>query len=93
MLWPPVWKDEYASTSLDEYWAEGSQFWFESNRLAVFGGRRILDREDLAAYDPALYAALGQAYGPVRALRSDPFRRSPARVPPGPIPENTAEQC
>lgn len=88
-----LWKDEYASTSVDEYWAEGTQFWFESNRLAVFDGRRILDHGDLAAYDPALYRALGKAYGARHRLAGDPFRRHPARVPPGPIPENTAEQC
>jgi hypothetical protein len=87
------WKDEYASTSIDEYWAEGSQFWFDSNKLAVFAGRRILSHDDLAAYDPALYAALGRAYGSRHRLRSDPFWNSPARIPPGPIPLDTAEQC
>ncbi|MGN6497068.1 MAG: glycoside hydrolase [Tsuneonella sp.] len=88
-----LWKDEYASTSVDEYWAEGSQFWFDSNRLAVFGGRRILNHADLAAYDPALCAALARAYGASHHLAGDPFWMSPARIPPGPIPENTAEQC
>jgi hypothetical protein len=88
-----LWKDEYASTSVDEYWAEGSEFWFDSNRLAVFGGRRILNHQDLAAYDPALYAVLARAYGPRHHLAGDPFWTSSARVPPGPIPENTAEQC
>jgi hypothetical protein len=87
------WKDEYASTTVDEYWAEGTQFWFDSNRLAVFDGRRILNHQDLAAYDPALYAALGEAYGPGHRLAGDPFWQSPARVPPGPIPRNTAEVC
>jgi hypothetical protein len=87
------WKDEYASTSVDEYWAEGTQFWFESNKLAAFNGRRVLDHQDLAGYDPALYAALGKAYGHSHHLTGDPFWRSPARVPPGPIPENTAEVC
>ncbi|WP_240623832.1 glycoside hydrolase [Tsuneonella suprasediminis] len=88
-----LWKDEYASTTVDEYWAEGSQFWFDSNRLAVFDGRRILNHADLAAYDPQLYAVLGQAYGNNHQLRGDPFWMSAARVPPGPIPENTAEVC
>lgn len=87
------WKDEYAATSVDDYWAEGTQFWFNSNRLAVFEGRRILDHGDLAAYDPALYAALGQAYGPGHRLAGDPFHMSEARVPPGPPPRNTAEVC
>ena len=87
------WKDEYAATSIDEYWAEGTQFWFESNRLAAFDGIRILNHDDLKRYDPALYAALGRVYGRSHTLAGDPFHRSPARVPPGPIPENTAEVC
>jgi hypothetical protein len=87
------WKDEYASTSVDEYWAEGTQFWFDSNKLAAFNGRRILDHGDLAAYDPALYAALGKAYGHTHHLAGDPFWATPARMPLGPIPENTAEVC
>jgi hypothetical protein len=88
-----LWKDEYASTSVDEYWAEGTQFWFDSNKLAVFDGRRILGHADLSSYDPALYATLSEAYGTSHRLAGDPFWMSPARVPPGPIPRNTAEVC
>jgi len=88
-----LWLNEYAATTIHEYWAEGTQFWFESNRLTVVDGRRILDRSDLAAYDPALYAVLAQAYGDRTRLAADPFFRHPARVPPGPIPQNTAEVC
>lgn len=88
-----LWKDEYGSTTVQEYWAEGTQFWFESNRLQAFDGRRILNREDLAAYDPRLHALLGEVYGDTYSLASDPFYRSPARVPPGPVPTNTAEVC
>lgn len=88
-----LWKDEYGSTTVQEYWAEGTQFWFESNRLQVFDGRRILNREDLAQYDPRLFNLLGEVYGDRTRLDSDPFYRSTARVPPGPVPENTAEVC
>lgn len=88
-----LWKDEYASTTVQEYWAEGTQFWFNSNRLAVFGGRRILNSADLEAYDPRLAAVLAKAYGNRHRLAADPFHLHPARVPPGPIPENTAEVC
>jgi hypothetical protein len=87
------WKDEYAATTVHEYWAEGTQFWFDSNRLAVMNGRQVLSHQDLAAYDPLLYAVLGKAYGTSHRLRGDPFHLHPARVPPGPIPENTAEVC
>ncbi|MBX7515416.1 glycoside hydrolase [Qipengyuania sp. GH38] len=88
-----LWLNEYATTTIQEYWAEGTQIWFNSNRLVVVDGQRILDHPDLAAYDPKLFAALGEAYGTRHQLKSDPFHASPARVPPGPIPENTAEVC
>lgn len=88
-----LWKNEYASTTVQEYWAEGTQTWFESNRLMAFDGRRILSPQDLASYDPALYAVLGRAYGNRHRLTDDPFWRHPARVPPGPPPVNTAEVC
>ena len=41
----------------------------------------------------SLYAVLGRAYGTRHRLTGDPFYESPARVPPGPIPRNTAEVC
>ena len=88
-----LWKDEYTITTVHEYWAEGTQFWFNSNRLQAFDGRQILNHTDLVAYDPRLAEALRAAYGDRHALKSDPFHGHPARVPPGPIPENTAEVC
>jgi len=88
-----LWRDEYTMTTIDEYWAEGSQFWFDSNRLQVFDGRRILNHQDVAAYDPALYAVLEAVYGDSHHLAADPYWRHPARVPAGPPPRNTAEVC
>jgi hypothetical protein len=61
--------------------------------LAVMSGRQVLSHQNLAAYDPPLYAVLARAYGTSHRLRGDPFHLHPARVPPGPIPENTAEVC
>ena len=87
------WKDEYASTTAAEYWAEGTQFWFNSNKLAAFDGRRILSDRDLKRYDPALYAVVGRVYGKRHRLPGDPFYEHPARVPSGPMPDNTAEVC
>ena len=87
------WKGEYASTTIDEYWAVGSQFWFNSGRVVIFNNRRILNDGDLKAYDPALYAVLAKAYGTNHHIDADPFYMSEARVPPGPLPANTAEEC
>ena len=88
-----LWFEEYTTTTMQEYWAEGTQFWFNSNRLQAFDGRRILNARDLADYDPQLYAVLVEAYGDSHELESDPFYMHPARVPPGPPPLNTAEVC
>ena len=88
-----LWRDEYTLTTVDEYWAEGTQFWFDSNRLQAFDGRRILDHEDVAGYDPALYRLLGAVYGGSHRLANDPFWKHAARVPAGPPPRNTAEVC
>ncbi|MBB3911506.1 glycoside hydrolase [Sphingomonas desiccabilis] len=87
------WQGEYAETTVDEYWAEGTQFWFNSNRLAVIDGRRVLSANDLLSYDPALYAVLEEVYGRSHRLEGDVFYQHPARVPPGPVPKSTAEIC
>ncbi|MCA0977668.1 glycoside hydrolase [Qipengyuania flava] len=88
-----LWLNEYATTTIQEYWAEGTQIWFNSNRLVVVEGTHILNHPDLQDYDPQLYSALAKAYGANHRLKSDPFWMSAARVPPGPIPKNTAEEC
>lgn len=87
------WKDEYASTTIDEYWAVGTQFWFNSGRIVAFDGVRVLSDADLARYDPALAGALRAAYGERHRLAGDRFWNHPDRVPPGPLPRFTAEVC
>ena len=87
------WKDEYASTTVDEYWAVGSQFWFDSGRIVAFDRVHILSDADLVRYDPALAAVLRAAYGDTHRLLADRFWMSPDRVPPGPLPKFTAEVC
>ncbi|ATY31585.1 glycoside hydrolase [Sphingomonas psychrotolerans] len=88
-----LWTGEYGSTTVQEYWAEGTQFWFNSNKLAVVDGVRILSDKDLARHDPALAAVLRAVYGDRHRLPGDPFYKHPARVPAGPIPTSTAEVC
>ncbi|MDB5694716.1 MAG: glycoside hydrolase [Sphingomonas bacterium] len=87
------WKGEYASTTIDEYWAVGTQFHFNSGRLAAFDKVRVLSHSDLARYDPALASTLLAAYGARHRLTGDRWWNSPARVPPGPLPKFTAEVC
>lgn len=87
------WAGEYGATTVHEYWAEGTQFWFESNMLAVIDGRRILSADDLASYDPGLAVALRQVFGDRHRLRADRFWRHAARVPASGPPSSTAEEC
>ena len=92
-----LWKGEYGETTVNEYWAEGSQFWFESNKVVIVDGRRILNADDLAAYDPALAAVLRSVYGDRHRLSADVFWRHPSRVPETPAGaapiRSTAAEC
>jgi hypothetical protein len=74
------WKGDYASVTLQEYWAEGTQFWFETNMLARLDEGPLLSRRDLVRYDRPLILALRKAYGERRRLAGDPFHRHPARL-------------
>ena len=87
------WRGEYASTTVDEYWAVGTQFWFNSGRIATFDTVHVLSDDDLARYDPRLAATLRAVYGDRHHLAADRFWMSPDRVPPGPLPKFTAEVC
>ena len=87
------WQGEYASTTIDEYWAVGTQFHFNSGRLAAFDTVRVLSHRDLARYDPALAKLLRAAYGSRHRLAGDRWWNHPARVPAGPLPKFTAEVC
>lgn len=88
-----LWTGEYGATTADEYWAEGTQFWFNSNKVVVMDGRKILSDADLADYDPALYNVLEEVYATRHHLLMDAFYEHPARLPKGPLPKSTAEVC
>jgi hypothetical protein len=92
-----MWKGEYAMTTMQEYWAEGTQTWFNSNMQAVVDGQVILNDADLLRYDPALYNVLSEVYGSNHHLSGDVFYMHPARVrpgaPAGAPPRATAEVC
>ena len=57
-----LWKNHYASTNANEYWAEGTQTWFWSNYEYVDGNTRVQTPDDLQRYDPRLYALLARVY-------------------------------
>jgi len=75
-----LWKDHYASTNAGEYWAEGTQFWFNSNYEYNFGEHRVLNATDLSRYDSQLYRLLERVYPPDHHISMDVFYKHEARV-------------
>lgn len=57
-----LYKGHYAETTANEYWAEGTQWWFWSNYEWFDGATRLQTPEDLKAYDPKLFELLGRVY-------------------------------
>jgi len=57
-----LYKDQYAINTVEEYWAEGSQWWFWSNYEFMDGNTRLQSPDDLKSYDPELYQILAQVY-------------------------------
>ncbi len=59
-----LWKGTYAATDRGEYWAEGVQSWFDTNRPKPDAQHNHVDtREELKEYDPKLAALIEEIYG------------------------------
>lgn len=57
-----LWKGTYAATNFYEYWAEGVQSYFDTNRRNDREHNDIDTREKLAKYDPALYRLIDSTF-------------------------------
>lgn len=75
-----LWKGKYAASNRMEYWAEGVQSWFDTNRFNDFEHNHVHTRVQLKEYDPALGKLLAEIFG------DGPWRyQKPAdRKPPSP---------
>ena len=80
-----LWKGSYSIQTPDEYWAEGTQFWFNSNMAYKIGKRSIATSKDLRAYDPAIYRLLAQVYPASHHIPGDVFYMHPARLLSKPV--------
>ena len=58
-----LWENTYAITNKAEYWAEGTQSWFDTNRANDDQHNHVDTRDKLKVYDPALAALLTEIYG------------------------------
>jgi hypothetical protein len=72
-----LWKDTYAASNKNEYWAEGVQSWFDSNRENDNQHNHINTREELKKYDTGLAALLIEIFGD----RSWRYQRIADRLP------------
>ncbi len=60
-----LWKDTYAETNIEEYWAEGVQTWFNVNATVPEPDglhNHIGTRDQLRDYDPGLYELLKEFF-------------------------------
>ncbi|MEZ5302708.1 MAG: hypothetical protein R3F11_19035 [Verrucomicrobiales bacterium] len=53
-----LWKDKYAATNRMEYWAEGVQSYFNTNRENDHDHNHVNTREELKEYDPELFGII-----------------------------------
>ena len=67
-----LWKGTYSATNSHEYWAEGTQTWFEVNHPDEIAGFNLsmTTREALASYDPELSRLLAEVYSAEPEIRS-----------------------
>jgi hypothetical protein len=57
-----LWKDKYASTNHAEYWAEGVQSWFNTNRAPDHDHNHVNTRRELKQYDPGLATLVAEIF-------------------------------
>lgn len=58
-----LWKGTYAISNRAEYWAEGVQSWFGTNRENDNQHNHVNTREELKEYDPGLFQLIADQFG------------------------------
>ncbi len=80
-----LWAGKYAMSNSAEYWAEGVQSWFGTNRAPDPDHNAVDTRAELEAYDPVLAALCAEVFGATTWTYSPPAGRipgwDPARLP------------
>ncbi len=72
-----LWKNTYAATNHHEYWAEGVQSWFDTNRENDSVHNHVNTRAELKAYDAALAKLLNEVFGAPEWRYVRPSKRQP----------------
>ncbi len=75
-----LWKNKYAGTNPSEYFAEGAQSWFDTNRVNDHDHNHVHTRPQLKEYDPGLAKLCEEVFGD----REWRYARPSTRQPPSP---------
>lgn len=75
-----LWQGAYMVNTLEEYWAEGTQYWFNSNKAYLTDTVTVVNDQDLKARDPDIYALLEEVYGDNHHIAADVFYMHAARM-------------
>lgn len=73
-----LWKGKYAGRNHYEYWAEGVQSWFGTNRENDFDHNHVNTRVELKQYDPRLAKLVKEVFGDGKWRYQRPVTRKPA---------------
>jgi hypothetical protein len=75
-----LWKGKYAARNHMEYFAEGVQSWFDTNRENDFEHNHVNTRAELKKYDPRLAKLVAEVFGDGPWRYQRPEDRRPASV-------------
>jgi peptidyl-prolyl cis-trans isomerase A (cyclophilin A) len=73
-----LWKDTYAATDVEEYWAEAVQCWFDNNRESDAQHNHVNTRAELKEHDPTLAALCAEVFGEIAWRYLKPMNRPAA---------------
>ena len=73
-----LWKNKYAGTNPSEYFAEGAQSWFDTNRVNDNDHNHVHTRPQLKEYDPSLAKLCEEVFGDREWRYARPAARQPA---------------
>lgn len=76
-----LWKGKYAASNHSEYWAEGVQSWFGTNRENDHDHNHVNTRDELKEYDPRLAKLVAEAFPDNNWTYVRPDKRSPEDAP------------
>lgn len=74
-----LWACSYMENNVDEYWAEGTRFWFNTNLAYSRGNLTIATSEDFEAHDPSLYNIMAEVYRHDHHILADVYYRHSAK--------------